>query len=113
MILVRLRVESANLPLPKGIVECGVYLVWGDVETGRSRPVDGEVCAYAICLLVRSDISDLRQLAKLRDQPSSPLIQLQGVRIFERVLVFGPTHSVIDCQVLYRLQVRLNPLHVV
>ena len=96
MILVRLRVESADLPLPKGIVECGIDLVWRDVETRCRRPVDGEVRTYAICLLVRSHVGDLRQLAKLRDQPSRPLIQLQGVWIFERVLVLGPTHSVID-----------------
>ena len=60
VILVRLGIQRADLPLPKGIVERGIDLVGCDVQTRCRGPVNGELCAHTIGLLVGRYIGDLR-----------------------------------------------------
>ena len=62
-------------------------------------------------LLIGGHVFQLGQLLQLRDKFVGPLVQLVGVGIFERVLVLRAAHAVVDRDVLHRLHIKMNPLH--
>ena len=64
MVLIRLRVESADLPLSKRVVESGVDLIGGDAKPRSCRPVIVQLHAETVVLLVRRNFGNLRQLAQ-------------------------------------------------
>ena len=55
MVLIRLRVQGADLPLTEGIVECRVDLVRRDVQARSGRAIDGEIGADTVILLIGRD----------------------------------------------------------
>ena len=60
MVLIRLCVKSADLPLPKRIIECRVDLIRRDIQARSCGPVYDKIHADAVVLLVGDNIPDLR-----------------------------------------------------
>jgi hypothetical protein len=108
VILVRLRVQSADLALAERVIERGIDLIRRDIETRSGGPVDGEIHTDAIGLLVRGDVTHLRQLAEFRDKFVRPDVQFRYVRVFERVLILRAADTVVHREVLYGLQIEMN-----
>ena len=76
MILVRLGIQRADLPLPKGIVERRIDLIGRDVESRCGCAVDRKMRADPIVLLIGRDIHNLRELAQPGYRFFRPRIQL-------------------------------------
>ena len=76
MILVGLRIECADLSLAKSVVKRGVDLVWSDVEARRGGPVNLQMRANPVGLLIGHHISNLWNLFQFGDELGGPLVQL-------------------------------------
>ncbi len=63
VVLIRLRVEGADLPLSERVVEGGVDLIGRDVEPRSRGAVVVQLYTETVALLVRCKLGDLRQLA--------------------------------------------------
>jgi hypothetical protein len=103
VVLIRLRVEGADLTLAKGIIQCGVNRVRSDIHTRRGGPVDDEVFGKPTWLIVGGHVLQLRLLPQLRNHSFGPCIKLGLIRIAKRVLKLIAACSVVDGEVLYRL----------
>ncbi len=108
MILVQLRIEGIDLSLAKSIVECVVDGGRGDTQSGSSHAIDHQRDCARSHLLIGRDIFQCGQLLQLGDELTGPLIQLVGVRIFERVLILRTADAIVHGDVLHRLHVDLN-----
>ena len=111
VVLVELGVHGVDLALAEGVVEGVVYGRGGDAQPRSGDPVNGQRYRQAAGLLIGGHVFQLRQLLQLVDKPVGPKIQLVYVRIFQRVLVLGPAHPVIDRDVLHRLHEQLDAAH--
>ena len=60
VVLIRLRVEGADLPLSECVVEGGVYLIGRNIEPRSRGTVVVELHTETIVLLVRRNFSNLR-----------------------------------------------------
>jgi hypothetical protein len=110
VILIQLRIHRINLSLPKRVIERVVDSRWRNSEPRSGRTIDHHRFCFTAQLLVRYHISQLWQLLQLRNQLGRHRIQLRLVRIFQRVLVLGPAHHIVDAQILHRLHVKLDAL---
>lgn len=97
MVLVRLCVECADLSLAKSIVERGVDLIWGDIQTGRGCTINIEVHADPVGLLICGDVTHFWEFSQLHHHLRRPRVQFGDVGIFEGVLVLGAAHAVVHC----------------
>ena len=108
MVLIRLGVERADLPLTERVVKGGVDLVGRDAQPRRSRAIDVQVHAYAVGLLIGCNVTHLRDSAQLGYKPVGPQVKFILVGVFERVLVLRAADAIIDSQVLHGLQVEVD-----
>jgi len=60
VVLIRLRVEGADLSLSEGVIESGVDLIGGNVEPRSRWSVVVELHTEAVVLLVRRNFRNLR-----------------------------------------------------
>jgi hypothetical protein len=61
--------------------------------------------------LIGGNIPELRLLSELRNHPFCPCVEFRLIGIFQRVLKLVAAGAVIDCQVLYGLQVEMYAIH--
>ena len=108
VVLIRLRVESIDLPLPECVVKGGTNLVGIDVETRGGGAVIFHMSADSIRLLIRNHVGDFWELAEFCDKFHRPVVEFVNVGILERILVLRPADAVVDRQILNRLQVQMN-----
>jgi len=100
MILIHLRIHGVDLPLPESVIQRVVDRGGRDAETRRGYPIDIQINGEPAHLLIAGNVFQFRQLAKLADETIGPQIQLNRIGIFQRVLVLGPTDSVVQGNVL-------------
>jgi len=60
----------------------------------------------SVCLLVRSYVSNLGQLIEFSHKFGGPLVELLDVNIFQRELILCPADTIIDGNILDRLQIQ-------
>ena len=113
VVLIRLRIESADLPLSERVIKGRVDLVRRNVQPGRSGAIHVEMHADAIVLLIGGDVGHLRQLTQLRHHFCRPQIQLRDVGVLERVLVLRPADAIVDREVLNRLEIEVDPWNLI
>src|ERR1019366_4358133 len=97
VVLVQLRVQGRNLPLPKSIVEHLVDRLRRDAHAGRGDAVDDERGGEARSLLVGSQVAKLRNRLQFGHELGRPEIQFALIGIF-------------DGEVLYRLHVERDAI---
>src|SRR5262249_54256186 len=111
-ILVRLRKDGRDLPLPKGVIQRIVDRLWADAETRRRIAVNDQARLQAQDLGVAGHITQLRQLLQLLHKAWRPQAQLFGIGSFEAVLKLCTADAVLDRQVLHRLHEQRNALDI-
>src|SRR5208283_553538 len=104
----QLREKRRDLPLAEGVVKRGINLLRGDAQTRRRDPVNDQQSRRAIQLLVRGQVAQDGNGAEFVHQFAGPEFQLQGIRIFQRVLVLRAADAVFHRQVLHRLHEKSN-----
>ncbi len=110
MVLIHLRVEGIDLPLPEGVVQGVVDRRRRDAHARRRCSVDGQRGRQPVRLLIRHYIRHLRKRLEFREHIVDHSVQLSRVRVFERVLILGATDTIIDCQILHRPHVEPDAL---
>ena len=112
MILVQLRVQSRNLPLPEGVVERFVDHFGRNAHARSGHAVDHKRGRQSRGLLVGRYVAKLRQPLQLLHELCRPRVQFVLVGIFERVLILRAAYAVLDRQILHRLHVQSDAFHV-
>ena len=107
-VLAGLGVNSGDLSLAEGVVECVV-----DIGNAHAQPpghiaVNLQKHLQPTVLQVAGHVSQFRLLAQRTDQLGHPLFQQADIRRLHAELELRATDPVLDGQVLHRLQVQLN-----
>ena len=110
MILIELRVQRRDLPLPESVIKGFVDGLRRDPHAGSGDAVDDQRGGQALRLLIRGDVAKFRNRFELVDKSSRPEIQFIGVRIFQRVLILRAADAVFHRQVLHGLHVQRDPI---
>ena len=82
-----------------------------DAEPRGGDAIDDQRDRQPSSLLVGCDILELRQAFQFRDKAIGPIVQFVRIGIFERVLILGAADAVIHRDVLHRLHVERDSLH--
>ena len=75
-----------------------------------ARSMISETARPPVCWSVATSSSS-RQRFQFRDKAIGPVIEFIGIRIFERVLILGAAHAVVDRDVLHRLHEERDAIH--
>ena len=110
-ILVRLRVDRRNQPLPERVVQRVVDGRDAHAEPARRIAIDGEEGLQPAILQVAGDVGQRRDLLQPIDQLRHPLAQAIRVRILEDELELRAADPILDRQVLHGLEVERDPGH--
>jgi hypothetical protein len=113
VVLIRLRIKSADLPLTERVIKGRVDLVRRNVQAGSGGAIHVEMHADAIVLLIGGDVGHLGQLAQLSHHFCSPLIQLRDIGIFQCVLVLRPADAIVHREVLDGLKIKVDPWNLI
>ena len=86
-ILVGLRIDGRDLPLPETVVEGVVDRLHRDAEPAGDLAVDPHECAQAAVLGLRDDVAQHGGVAHLVDEPLRPVGDFLCVAAGQRVLI--------------------------
>ena len=112
VVLIELGEDRRDLALAEGVVEGVVDGLGQDGEARGEVAVDDQRGHEAAVLLVARHVAQLRESPEPLDEPRGPLGELPRVRVLEGILVLRAAHAILDGQVLHRLHVEGDPLHV-
>ena len=112
VVLIELRVHRIDLALSQSVVQSVVDGRRRNAKARSRDTVDDHRHCQPSGLLVGGDILELRQIFQFRHEAIGPIVELIRIRIFERVLILGAAHAVIHRDVLHRLHVQRDSLHV-
>ena len=112
MVLVELRIHRIDLALPEGVIQSVVDRRRSNPEPRRSPAIDDQRNRETTGLLVGRNVFQLGQTLELRYKSIRPVVELIGIRIFEGVLILRAAYAVVDRDVLHRLHIERNSLHV-
>jgi hypothetical protein len=107
VILIQLRVERINLPLPKRIVKSVVNRCRENAEARSRGTVDHQRLRHASQLLIGHYIRQLRQFFQLRYKIVRHAVQFALVWVFQGVLILRSADAIVNCEILHRLHVKL------
>ena len=110
VVLVQLRVQCGNLPLPISIVEHLVDRLRRDAHAGSGDPVDDEGGGETGSLLVGGQVAQLRDRLQFGHELGRPVIQFARIGIFQGVLILRAAHAIFDGEVLHRLHIERNAI---
>ena len=111
VILVELGKHGGDLALAKSVIERIVNGLRQDSKTRGRIAVNHQVGLQPVVLLIAGYVAQLRKRLQTRHDARGPVIQLVSVSIFQRVLELGAAHAVFYCEVLHRLHVERDALH--
>ena len=110
-VLIGLSEDGGNQPLAEGVVQRVVDGRGRYAEPARGIAVDLHIGLQAAVLQVAGDVGELWNLPQPIHQPGHPEAQLVGVGILDAELVLRAAHPVLDGQILHRLHVERDALH--
>ena len=104
VILIQLRKNGGDQPLPESVVQGVVNVRRKNPQPRRGVAVDGERCNQALVQLVAGDVAQLRQFLQPINKLRSPVGEFLGINVFQAVLKLRAAHAVFHRQVLNGLQ---------
>src|ERR1700722_18812693 len=103
---------AGSLAPPEGLIQSVVDRRRSNPEPRRSPAIDDQRNRETTGLLVGRNVFQLGQTLELRYKSIRPVVELIGIRIFEGVLILRAAYAVVDRDVLHRLHIERNSLHV-
>ena len=110
-VLIGLGEDGRDQPLAEGVVERIVDGRRCDAEPARGVAVDLHIGLQALVLQVAGDVGELRNLRSRSTSLGTQTAQLVGIGVLDAELVLRAAHPVLDGQVLHRLHVERDALH--
>jgi hypothetical protein len=110
-VLVQLREHGGDLPLAEGIVECIGDELRRDTHAGGGIAIDLHQRRQPLIQLIAADIPQLRPYLQALQQFRSPAIQFLRIGVFQRILKLGAADAIFHGEILHRLHVQGDPIH--